>query len=91
MAQAPKPPTPTSSVPTSRPNPLHGTSEQVTVPGMPPAPDVAPASGGDPPHVSDVTKAEMAAGREAIATHESRAKVEHDTGKKAIGRHEKDE
>ena len=84
-----KPPTTSPSPPSaSKPNPLHGatpetepTHEQVTVPGAPPRSHEQPKR--QAPLVSEYTKSEMTAGKEALASRSVRADAEHEAGKKA--------
>jgi hypothetical protein len=94
MAQPPRTPPPTH-----KPNPLHGTAPTphkephkepheaapTVVPGIPPAPNMVDEQESTP--LTDATKAEMEAGREALETVQDRARVEHEMGQKLIQRH----
>ena len=70
---------PSTATAPSKPNPLHG--ESVTVPGAPPKSHEQPKR--QAPLVSEYTKSEMTAGKEALASRSVRADAEHEAGKKA--------
>lgn len=74
----------------SKPNDTKKEDTKVTVPGTGPKPDMAPvehesASPSEPYSMSENTKAEMAAGKEAIAKGDTRLADEIAAGKKNIG------
>lgn len=89
MATPPVKPSTASSVPSSRPNPLHGEVDRdVTLPGTGPKADMAPPEQRPAGEVSasDITKAEMQGGREALTHIDDRTKAEMEAGKKNISR-----
>ena len=59
---------------------------RMNIHGIPPQPNMAPVSNVSDEIVNEATETEMAAGKEALATYAKRAQAEHEYGKKAIAR-----
>ena len=82
-----------NNVPPSKPNPLHG-KPALDPPREFPMPGAGPSSDMKPPDeevnvagLSDGTKAEMGAGKLALATHGDQLKAEQEAGKRALAHH----